>query len=136
MVVLNKYKKIQDEVGIIGQSEKIREIIELIMSVAPTNISVLITGESGVGKEVVAKAIHKLSPRKNKMMIAVNCGAIPEGLLESELFGHEKGAYTGAIATKKGYFELADGVLKSMQFKLNKNDMKKSHTSLDQAVNQ
>jgi DNA-binding NtrC family response regulator len=109
MVVLNKYKKIQEEVGIVGQSEKIREIIELIMSVAPTNISVLITGESGVGKEVVAKAIHKLSPRKNKMMIAVNCGAIPEGLLESELFGHERGAYTGAIATKKGYFELADG---------------------------
>jgi len=109
MVVLNKYKKIQEEVDIIGQSEKIREVVELIMSVAPTNISVLITGESGVGKEVVAKAIHKLSPRKDKMMIAVNCGAIPEGLLESELFGHEKGAYTGAIATKKGYFELADG---------------------------
>ena len=109
MVVLNKYKKIQEEVGIVGHSEEIREVIELIMSVAPTNISVLITGDSGVGKEVVAKAIHKLSPRKNKMMIAVNCGAIPEGLLESELFGHEKGAYTGAIATKKGYFELADG---------------------------
>ncbi|UCF64884.1 MAG: sigma-54-dependent Fis family transcriptional regulator [bacterium] len=108
MVVLNKYKKIQEEVDIIGQSEKMREVVELIMSVAPTNISVLITGESGVGKEVVAKAIHKLSPRKDKMMIAVNCGAIPEGLLESELFGHEKGAYTGAIATKKGYFELAD----------------------------
>lgn len=109
MVVLNKYKKIQEEVGIVGHSEEIREVVELIMSVAPTNISVLITGDSGVGKEVVAKAIHKLSPRKNKMMIAVNCGAIPEGLLESELFGHEKGAYTGAIATKKGYFELADG---------------------------
>jgi transcriptional regulator with PAS, ATPase and Fis domain len=109
MVVLNKYKKIQEEVGIVGRSEEIREVIELIMSVAPTNISVLITGESGVGKEVVAKAIHKLSPRKDKMMITVNCGAIPEGLLESELFGHEKGAYTGAIATKKGYFELADG---------------------------
>ena len=109
MVVLNKYKKIQEELNIIGQSEKMREVIELVMSVAPTNISVLITGESGVGKEVVAKAIHKLSSRKDKMMIAVNCGAIPEGLLESELFGHEKGAYTGAIATKKGYFELADG---------------------------
>ncbi len=109
MVVLNKYKKIQEEVGIVGHSEEIREVVELIMSVAPTNISVLITGDSGVGKEVVAKAIHKLSPRRNKMMIAVNCGAIPEGLLESELFGHEKGAYTGAIATKKGYFELADG---------------------------
>ncbi|MBN2365903.1 MAG: sigma-54-dependent Fis family transcriptional regulator [Calditrichaeota bacterium] len=106
---MNKYKKIQDELNIIGQSEKIREVIELVMSVAPTNISVLITGESGVGKEVIAKAIHELSPRRDKQMISVNCGAIPEGLLESELFGHEKGAFTGAIATKKGYFELADG---------------------------
>lgn len=109
MSVLNKYKKIQEQLNIIGNSEKIREVIELIMSVAPTNISVLLTGESGVGKEVVAKAVHQLSPRKNKPMISVNCGAIPEGLLESELFGHEKGAFTGAIATKKGYFELADG---------------------------
>lgn len=109
MSVLNKYKKIQEQLNIIGNSEKIREVIELVMSVAPTNISVLLTGESGVGKEVVAKAVHQLSPRKNKPMISVNCGAIPEGLLESELFGHEKGAFTGAIATKKGYFELADG---------------------------
>jgi transcriptional regulator with PAS, ATPase and Fis domain len=109
MSVLNKYKKIQEQVNIIGDSEKIREVIELVMSVAPTNISILLTGESGVGKEVVAKAVHVLSPRKNKQMISVNCGAIPEGLLESELFGHEKGAFTGAIATKKGYFELADG---------------------------
>jgi transcriptional regulator with PAS, ATPase and Fis domain len=109
MVVLNKYKKIQDQIGVIGESEKIREVIELAMSIAPTNISVLITGESGVGKEVVAKAIHNLSPRNEKQLISVNCGAIPEGLLESELFGHEKGAFTGAIAMKKGYFELADG---------------------------
>ncbi len=109
MVVLNKYKKIQDDLGIVGSSEKIREVIEMIMSVAPTNISVLITGESGVGKEVVAKALHNMSPRKDKPIISVNCGAIPEGLLESELFGHEKGAFTGAIATKKGYFELTDG---------------------------
>ena len=109
MVILNKYKKIQDELGIIGESEEIRELVELIMSIAPTNITVLITGESGTGKEVFAKAIHQLSPRKNKSMISVNCGAIPEGLLESELFGHEKGAFTGAIAEKKGYFELADG---------------------------
>lgn len=109
MVVLNKYKKIQDQLNIIGKSEKIRESIELVMSVAPTNISVLITGESGSGKEIIAKAIHHLSSRNNKQMISVNCGAIPEGLLESELFGHEKGAFTGAIATKKGYFELADG---------------------------
>jgi transcriptional regulator with PAS, ATPase and Fis domain len=109
MSVLNKYRKIQEQLGIIGDSEKIREVIELVMSVAPTNISVLITGESGVGKEVIAKALHQLSPRKDRQMISVNCGAIPEGLLESELFGHEKGAFTGAIATKKGYFELADG---------------------------
>ncbi len=109
MAILNKYKKIQDELGIIGQSEEIRELVELIISIAPTNISVLITGESGTGKEVFAKAIHQLSPRKDKSLISVNCGAIPEGLLESELFGHEKGAFTGAVATKKGFFELADG---------------------------
>lgn len=108
MSLLNKYIKIQEELGIVGKSEKIRELVELIYSVAPTNISVLITGESGVGKEVFAKAIHELSPRKDKPMISFNCGAIPEGLLESELFGHEKGAFTGAINTKKGYFELAD----------------------------
>ncbi|RMG68270.1 MAG: sigma-54-dependent Fis family transcriptional regulator [Calditrichaeota bacterium] len=108
MVLLNKYRKIQSELGIIGKSEQIRELIELVISVAPTDISVLITGESGTGKEVFAKAIHKLSPRRNGPMISVNCGAIPEGLLESELFGHERGAFTGAVATKKGYFELAD----------------------------
>ncbi|MCB0276177.1 MAG: sigma-54-dependent Fis family transcriptional regulator [Calditrichaeota bacterium] len=79
------------------------------MTVAPTNISVLISGESGTGKEVFARAIHALSPRSKGSLITVNCGAIPESLLESELFGHERGAFTGAIATKKGYFELADG---------------------------
>jgi transcriptional regulator with PAS, ATPase and Fis domain len=109
MPLLNKYKKIQEDLNIIGNSEKMREVIEQIISVAPTNISVLVTGESGVGKEIVAKAIHNLSPRKEKQIISVNCGAIPEGLLESELFGHEKGAFTGAISMKKGYFELADG---------------------------
>ncbi len=109
MAILNKYRKIQDELGIIGQSESIRELVELVISVAPTDISVLITGESGTGKEVFAKSIHQLSPRRNNALISVNCGAIPEGLLESELFGHQKGAFTGAIATKKGYFELADG---------------------------
>ncbi len=108
MVLLNKFKKVQEELEIIGTSEKIREVVELIISVAPTNISVLITGEGGTGKELVAKAIHKLSPRRDMPMISVNCGAIPEGLLESELFGHERGAFTGAVATKKGYFELAD----------------------------
>ena len=109
MVLLDKYKKIQKDLNIIGNSEKMREVIEQVMSVAPTNISVLITGESGVGKELIAKAIHELSPRRDNQMISFNCGAIPEGLLESELFGHEKGAFTGAISTKKGYFELADG---------------------------
>ena len=109
MVILNKYKKIQEELGIIGESEATREVVELVMSIAPTTISVLITGESGSGKEVFARALHQLSPRKNKSMISVNCGAIPEGLLESELFGHEKGAFTGSISTKKGFFELADG---------------------------
>ena len=108
MAILNKYRKIQEELGIVGESEQIRELIELIISIAPTNISVLITGESGTGKEVFAKAVHQLSPRKKKNLISVNCGAIPEGLLESELFGHEKGAFTGAVASKKGYFELAD----------------------------
>ena len=109
MVLLDKYKKVQEDLNIVGNSEKMREVIEQVMSVAPTNISVLVTGESGVGKEVIAKAIHQLSPRRDKQMISFNCGAIPEGLLESELFGHEKGAFTGAISTKKGYFELADG---------------------------
>ncbi len=108
MALLNKYKKIQEDLGIIGTSEKIRELVELIISIAPTNISVLITGESGTGKEVFSKAIHELSPRNKNNMLTVNCGAIPEGLLESELFGHEKGAFTGAVASKKGYFELAD----------------------------
>ncbi|GAB4373170.1 MAG: sigma-54 dependent transcriptional regulator [Calditrichia bacterium] len=108
MVLLNKYKKIQEKLNIIGESEKMREVVELVMSVAPTNVTVLIQGESGVGKEVIAKAIHQLSAQKDKPMISVNLGAIPEGLMESELFGHEKGAFTGAIAMKKGYFELAD----------------------------
>jgi len=109
MAILNKYRKIQDELGIIGQSEAIRELVELVISVAPTDISVLITSESGTGKEIFAKSIHQLSPRKERALISVNCGAIPEGLLESELFGHQKGAFTGAVSTKKGYFELADG---------------------------
>lgn len=108
MAILNTYRKTQEKLGIIGDSEAIRELIELISSIAPTNITVLITGESGVGKEVFAKAIHELSNRSGANMISVNCGAIPEGLLESELFGHEKGAFTGAISSKKGYFELAD----------------------------
>ncbi|MGH1363820.1 MAG: sigma-54 interaction domain-containing protein [Calditrichia bacterium] len=108
MAILNTYRKTQEKLGIIGESEAIRELIELIISIAPTNITVLISGESGVGKEVFAKAIHELSSRNKANMVSVNCGAIPEGLLESELFGHERGAFTGAISSKKGYFELAD----------------------------
>lgn len=94
--------------GIIGRSTEIREVVDTIMQVAPTDITVLITGESGTGKEVIAKAIHGASKRASKKFIPVNCGAIPEGILESELFGHEKGSFTGAIETRKGYFELAD----------------------------
>jgi transcriptional regulator with GAF, ATPase, and Fis domain len=95
--------------GIIGDSVEIREIVDVILQVAPTDITVLVTGESGTGKEVIAKAIHAGSRRAAKPMISVNAGAIPEGIIESELFGHEKGAFTGAGETRKGYFEIADG---------------------------
>ena len=93
---------------ITGESDKILEIKKIIEQVAPIDISVLITGESGTGKEVVAKAIHYTSRRKGFPIVSVNCGAIPEGILESELFGHEKGAFTGAVGKRKGYFEIAD----------------------------
>ncbi|HUL45358.1 MAG TPA: sigma-54 dependent transcriptional regulator [Bacteroidota bacterium] len=95
--------------GIIGTSVEIKEIIHVIAQVAATDLTVMITGESGSGKEVVAKAIHAASHRSTKPMISVNAGAIPEGIIESELFGHEKGAFTGAADMRKGYFELADG---------------------------
>jgi sigma-54 specific flagellar transcriptional regulator A len=95
--------------GPTGHSPAIRQIISLIGQVAGHDSSVLILGESGTGKEVVARAIHNASPRRNRPFIAVNCGAIPADLLESELFGHEKGSFTGAVATRKGRFELADG---------------------------
>ncbi|RKY75296.1 sigma-54-dependent Fis family transcriptional regulator, partial [candidate division KSB1 bacterium] len=93
--------------GIIGRSDEFLKVLETVKQVAPTTINVLITGESGTGKEVIAKAIHALSPRANNPMVNVNCGAIPEGLLESELFGHEKGSFTGATEKRKGYFEIA-----------------------------
>ncbi|MCZ7557246.1 MAG: sigma-54 dependent transcriptional regulator [Bacteroidia bacterium] len=102
-------KDFQRRHGIVGNSLELREVVETIMQVAPTDITVLITGESGTGKEVMAKAIHAASARRNRRFVAVNCGAIPEGILESELFGHEKGAFTGAVETRKGYFEMADG---------------------------
>ncbi|MFT6369138.1 MAG: transcriptional regulator with PAS, ATPase and Fis domain [Maribacter sp.] len=94
---------------IIGQDPKLNRALEKAMQVAPTDISVLVTGESGVGKEAIPKIIHSLSHRKHAKYIAVNCGAIPEGTIDSELFGHEKGAFTGATQTRSGYFEVADG---------------------------
>ena len=107
MMVLKE--DIQEKYGIYGESQAVREIIAVIKQVAPTDITVLITGESGVGKELVARAIHGKSKRADGPFVIVNSGAIPEGILESELFGHEKGAFTGAIETRKGYFEMADG---------------------------
>ena len=98
-----------DEMGIIGNSPVIQQIRAIIQQIAPTNIPVLILGESGSGKELVARAIHQHSTRSKNRMIIVNCGAIPEGILESELFGHQRGAFTGAVESRKGYFELADG---------------------------
>lgn len=94
--------------GIIGNDLALNRAIERAIQVAPTDISVLVTGESGVGKEFIPKIIHGLSHRKHNNYIAVNCGAIPEGTIDSELFGHEKGAFTGATQTRKGYFEVAD----------------------------
>lgn len=95
--------------GIIGNDPKLNRAVEKAIQVAPTDISVLVTGESGVGKESIPKIIHALSHRKHHKYIAVNCGAIPEGTIDSELFGHEKGAFTGATTTRSGYFEVADG---------------------------
>lgn len=100
---------IKQRFGIIGNDIHLNRALEKAIRVAPTDISVLVTGESGVGKENVPKIIHHLSHRKHAKYIAVNCGAIPEGTIDSELFGHEKGAFTGATATRKGYFEVADG---------------------------
>ena len=94
---------------IIGNSMGLNRALEKAIQVAPTDISLLVTGESGVGKEVIPKIAHQLSHRKHSKFIAVNCGAIPEGTIDSELFGHEKGAFTGATQTRAGYFEVADG---------------------------
>ena len=101
-------QRLQKQSGIIGTSEKIIEVLGMIAQVAPVDISVLITGESGTGKEVMARAIHKHSKRSNSLMVTVNCGAIPEGIIESELFGHKKGSFTGASENRKGYFEEAN----------------------------
>jgi len=102
-------RKLQQRTGIIGESPAIQEVLVKIEQMAPVTSTVLIEGESGTGKELVARAIHDLSPRRAKPFIAVNCAAIPETLLESELFGHEKGAFTGAAERRLGRFELADG---------------------------
>lgn len=100
---------IKNRFGIIGNSDHLNFAIKVAMQVAPTDMTVLITGESGVGKESFSKIIHQLSARKHGQFIAVNCGAIPEGTIDSELFGHEKGSFTGAYDSRKGYFEVTDG---------------------------
>src|SRR5690554_3661731 len=102
-------QQIKQRFGIIGNNEQLNRAIEVAVQVAPTDLSVLINGESGTGKEVMPQIIHNLSARKHKEYIAVNCGAIPEGTIDSELFGHEKGSFTGAHDTRKGYFEVANG---------------------------
>ena len=92
----------QETGGIIGKSAPLLDLLSLVRTIAPSDTTVLVTGETGTGKELVARLIHQLSRRKDRRFVAVNCGALPETLLESELFGHEKGSFTGAIAQKKG----------------------------------
>ncbi|QED38036.1 sigma-54-dependent Fis family transcriptional regulator [Antarcticibacterium arcticum] len=106
---MESIQAIKQRFEIIGNDPKLNRAVEKAIQVAPTDISVLVTGESGVGKEAIPKIIHALSHRKHGKYIAVNCGAIPEGTIDSELFGHEKGAFTGASQTRSGYFEVADG---------------------------
>ena len=101
-------EKIQQKSGIVGRSDAIAKVLEMIAQVSPVDISVLISGESGTGKELFAKAIHQNSKRSHEPIVTVNCGAIPEGIIESELFGHKKGAYTDAKGDRKGYFESAN----------------------------
>ena len=110
MIVLRHLRRLQisRENHIIGNSPKIQELLDLVIQIANTNSTVLITGESGTGKELIARAIHQNSPRRNSPFIGVNVGALPETLLESELFGHEKGSFTGAVAKRIGHFELAN----------------------------
>src|ERR1035437_9028507 len=105
----SEIQSVKQRFGIIGTSELLNRAIDIAVQVAPTDLSVLITGESGVGKENFPQIIHYYSHRKHGPYIAVNCGAIPEGTIDSELFGHEKGSFTGATADRKGYFEVADG---------------------------
>jgi len=106
---MENLQALKQRFGIIGNDATLNRSLEKAIRVAPTDITVLVTGESGVGKESIPKIIHQLSHRKHAKYIAVNCGAIPEGTIDSELFGHEKGAFTGATQTRNGYFEVADG---------------------------
>ncbi len=108
-MISNDLFSVKQRFGIIGNAESLNTAIETAIRVAATDLSVLVTGESGVGKEFFPQVIHAYSARKHKKYIAVNCGAIPEGTIDSELFGHEKGSFTGAIESRKGYFEEADG---------------------------
>src|ERR1051326_5302876 len=102
-------QSIKQRFGIIGNSPALNHPLSIAANVAATDLTVLIVGESGVGKEVLSQIIHSLSPRKHNPFIAVNCGAIPEGTIDSELFGHEKGSFTGAVDSRKGYFETVNG---------------------------
>ena len=106
---MESLQAIKQRFGIIGNDHLLNIALQKAVRVAPTDISVLVTGESGVGKEIIPKIIHQLSHRKHNKYIAVNCGAIPEGTIDSELFGHEKGSFTGATQSRNGYFEVADG---------------------------
>lgn len=102
-------QQVKQRFGIIGNAPQLNRALEVAIQVSSTDISVLVTGESGTGKEIIPQVIHNLSSRKHKEYIAVNCGAIPEGTIDSELFGHEKGSFTGASGSRQGYFEVADG---------------------------
>ena len=105
----NELQSLKNKYDIVGNDPALNRALEIAVAVAPTDITVLITGESGVGKENIPRIIHQNSRRRTGKYFAVNCGAIPEGTVDSELFGHEKGSFTGAIDTRKGYFEEADG---------------------------
>ena len=102
-----KLESLQKKYGLIGTSDEIKDVVRTIEQVGPTDISVLIEGESGTGKELVVRALHAESTRSSKPLVVVNGGAIPEGLIESELFGHVKGSFTGALSDRKGFFEEA-----------------------------
>src|SRR5919204_4754322 len=108
-VLRRRLGQVDSGVGLVGNSPPMRRAMELVEKVAPSKASVVITGQSGTGKEMVARAIHQLSPRRGKPFIAINCSAIPAGLMESEIFGHERGAFTGADQRRLGAWELADG---------------------------